>query len=106
MLPELGEGAEDGGFGYLFAELGCEVVGGEARVFCLPGEESVGVQRERGDFGGAAGGGGLLPGFVAAEGEDVLKGERGDEKVWSFGADAGGVAEKVERDRTSVEDEA
>ena len=30
VLPELGEGAEDGGLGDLFAELGGEVVGGEA----------------------------------------------------------------------------
>ena len=30
VLPEFGEGAEDGGLGDLFAELGGEVVGGEA----------------------------------------------------------------------------
>ena len=70
------------------------------------GEEGVGVQREGGDLGGAAGGGGLLPGLVAAEGEDVREGEGGDEEVGGLGADAGGVAEEVEGDGSAVEDEA
>ena len=69
-------------------------------------QESVGVQRERGDLGGAAGGGRLFPGLVAAEGEDVGEGEGGDEEVGGLGADAGGVAEEVEGDGSAVEDEA
>ena len=59
-------------------------------IFCALCEEGVGVERERRDLGGAAGGWGLLPGLVAAEGEDVGEGERGDDEVGGFGADAGG----------------
>ena len=74
--------------------------------FCALGEEVVGVEGERGDFGGAAGGGWLLPGFVAAEGEDVGEGEGGDDEVGGFGAGAGGVAEEIEGNGSAVEDEA
>ena len=65
--------AEDGGLGDLFAELRGEVVGRHADcvIFRAFGEEGVGVEGERGDLGGSAGGGGLLPGLVAAKGEDV-----------------------------------
>ncbi len=108
MLPEFGESAEDGGLGDLFAELRGEVVGREAGdgLFCALGKQGVGVQGERRDFGGAAGGGRLLPCLVAAEGEDVREGERGDEEVGGFGADAGGIAEEVEGNGSRVEDEA
>lgn len=94
MLPEFGESAEDGCLGDLFAELGGEVGCGEADG--LVGKEGVGVECERGNFGRAAGGGRLLPGLVAAKGEDVGEGERGDEEVWRLGADAGGTAEKIQ----------
>ena len=67
------------------------------------GEEGVGVERERGDLGGAAGGGRLLPGLVAAQGEDVGEDERRDEEVGGLGAGAGGGAEQVERDGGAVE---
>jgi hypothetical protein len=106
VLPEFGERAEDSGLGDFFAELRGEVVCGEAGVFGLFAEEGVGVERERGDLGWAAGGGRLLPGLVAAEGEDIGEGERGGEEVWRLGADAGGVAEEIEGDGAAVEDEA
>ncbi len=103
VLPEFGEGAEDGGLGDLFAELGCQIVGGEGDAL---GQKIVGGKGEGRDLGGPAGGRRLLPGFVAAEGEDVGEGEGGDDEVWDFGAGAGGVAEQVERDGAAVGDEA
>ncbi len=108
VLPEFGEGAKDGGLGDLFAELGGEVVGAHAGsvVFGTLGEEGVGVEGERGDLGGAAGGGGLLPGFVATEGEDVGEGEGRDDEVGGLAAGAGGRAEEVEGNGSAVEDEA
>ncbi len=76
VLPEFGERAEDGRLGDLFAELRGEVVGGHAGcvVFGAFGKESVGVEGERRDLAGSAGGGGLLPCLVATEGEDVGEG--------------------------------
>ena len=55
---------------------------------------------------GAGGGGGLLPGLVASEGEDVGQDSGGDYEVGGFSACAGGVAEEVEGDGGSLGDEA
>ena len=72
VLPELGEGAEDGGLGDLFAQLGGKIIGGHRDAL---GQHVVGREGQRGDLGGPAGGWGLLPCFVAAKSEDVGEGQ-------------------------------
>ncbi len=102
MLPELVEGTEDGGFGDLFAELGGEVVGAGGTVL---DEQVVGVEREGANFGGAAGGGWLLPGLVAAKSEDVGEGGGGGDEVGGVGGGGRG-SEQVERNGGAFGDEA
>ena len=102
-LPQLRECAQDGGLCDLFAKLGDEIVGGE-RDFL--GEQVVGSEGERGDFAGSGGRGGLLPGFGAAQGEDVGEGQGGDDEVGRFAASAVGVSEEIEGDGAAVGDEA
>ena len=73
--------------------------------FARSAEQGVGVEREGGHFGGAAGGRWLLPGFIAAESKDVRKGKRRDDEVGGFAAGASRRTEKIEGNRTAVEDE-
>ena len=108
VAPELDEGAKDGGLGDLFAEVGDEIVGGEGAVL---DEQGVGVEREGADLGGAGGGGWLLPGLVAAQGEDVGEDGGGDDEVGDVRAEvgaggAGGCAEQAQGDGGAIADEA
>ena len=101
LLPELGQGAKNGSLGDFLAEVSDEVVGGFGAVL---DEQGVGVGGERRDLAGARGGRRLLPGFVAAKGEDEGEGGGGDDEVRRLGG-GGGKAEQVERDGGTVGDE-
>ena len=82
VLPELRQGAEDRCFGDLLAEVGDEVIGRARAIF---GEQGVGVEGKWRDLGRARVGGRLLPGFVAAQGEDVGQDLARDEEVRAIG---------------------
>ena len=64
------QGAENGGLGDFLAEVSYEIVGGFGAVL---DEQGVGVGGERRDLAGAGGGGWLLPGLIATQGEDEGK---------------------------------
>ena len=102
LLPELGERAEDGSLGDFLAQISDQIVRSLRTIF---DEQSVSISGERRNLHSAGGGGWLLPRLVAAQGKDEGKGGSRDDEVRSFGR-SGGEAEKIERDRGAIGDEA
>jgi len=102
MLPELGESAKCGGFGDLIAEFCGEFGCAEA---ALGDEDVVGRERQRGDLGGSAGDGRLLPCFIAAKGKEIGQNRGCGEEVRGLGTGPGGRAEEMKRNDSAFGDE-
>ncbi len=97
--PELGEGANDGGFGDLAADFVDDFGDGEGAFF---GQHLVDVEGESGDLDGAGGLGGALPAFVAAQGEDEGEGGGAHDEVGHIAE----APEQVQRNGGALRDKA